>query len=114
MSFELPVFPTFGFEFVLFWLLVIGLATILISDFTFLPLALIHDRLQENYPDPVEYPLVTVIVPAHNEEQNIGNLLNTLLDQSYSNLEILVVNDGSTDNTAQIVKDYRRRGCPTS
>ncbi|HKM78697.1 MAG TPA: glycosyltransferase [Candidatus Bathyarchaeia archaeon] len=104
------VFPASGFEFVLFWLLVIGLATILISDFTFLPLALIHDRLQENYPDPVESPLVTVIVPAHNEEQNIGSLLYTLLDQSYSNLEILVVNDGSTDNTAQIVKDYRRRG----
>jgi cellulose synthase/poly-beta-1,6-N-acetylglucosamine synthase-like glycosyltransferase len=109
MSFGLPVFPTSGFEFVLFWLLVVGLATILISDFTFIPLALIHDRLQE-HPDPKEYPLVTVIVPAHNEEKNIGNLLNTLLDQSYSNLEILVVNDGSTDNTAQIVRDYRRHG----
>jgi cellulose synthase/poly-beta-1,6-N-acetylglucosamine synthase-like glycosyltransferase len=108
MSFSLPFFPTLGFEAILFWLLVIGLATILITDFTFIPLALIHDRLQEKYPDPKEYPLVTVIVPAHNEEKNIGNLLNTLLDQSYPNMEILVVNDGSTDNTAQIVRDYRR------
>jgi biofilm PGA synthesis N-glycosyltransferase PgaC len=105
-----PVVPTSGFEFVLFWLLVIGLATILISDFTFIPLALIHDRLQEHYPDLKEYPLVTVIVPAYNEEQNVGKLLDTLVDQSYPNLEILVVNDGSTDHTAQVARDYRRSG----
>jgi biofilm PGA synthesis N-glycosyltransferase PgaC len=105
-----PVIPTSGLEFVLFWLLVIGLATILISDFTFIPLALIHDRLQEHYPDLKEYPLVTVIVPAYNEEQNLGKLLDTLVDQSYPNLEILVVNDGSTDHTAQVARDYRRSG----
>lgn len=106
----LPPFPTSGTELVFFWLLVIGLATILISDFTFIPLAMIHDRLQTRYPDPgKERPLVTVIVPAYNEEKNLSNLLDSLLEQSYPNFEIIVVNDGSTDGTPQIVRNYMRK-----
>lgn len=106
----LPPLPSSGLDLVFFWLLVVGLATILISDFTFIPLAVIHERLQSRYPDPEkERPLVSVIIPAHNEEKNIGSLLDSLLEQSYPNLEIIVVNDASTDGTAEIVKNYMRK-----
>ena len=103
---SVPPIPTFEAESPLFWLFVIGLATILVSDFTFIPLAIIHDRLQILYEEVRDRPLVTVIVPAYNEERTIGSLLATLVDQSYENLEILVVNDGSTDNTVDAVRGY--------
>lgn len=46
-------------------------------------------------------PLVSVIVPCFNEELTIDNCVKSLLRQRYSNIEILIVNDGSTDNTSQ-------------
>jgi glycosyltransferase involved in cell wall biosynthesis len=51
-------------------------------------------------------PLVSVLIPARNEEKNIGNLLNDLQNQSYSNIEIIVFNDQSTDRTEEIVEAF--------
>jgi chlorobactene glucosyltransferase len=50
--------------------------------------------------------LVSVIIPARNESENIGNILNDLINQHYRNLEIIVVDDDSGDNTAEIVINY--------
>jgi len=47
--------------------------------------------------------LVTVIVPVRNEAKNIGNILEDLRSQTHSNLEIIVFDDQSSDNTAAIV-----------
>ena len=44
-----------------------------------------------------KYPLVSIIIPARNEEENISNCLDSLLSQDYSDLEIIVVNDSSID-----------------
>lgn len=49
---------------------------------------------------------VSVIVPAWNEEVGIKRTLKSLLKNSFMNMEIIVVNDGSTDNTSKIVKEY--------
>ncbi len=48
--------------------------------------------------------LVSVLIPARNEEKNISKILNDLLFQRYKNIEILVFDDQSTDRTASIVK----------
>ena len=54
--------------------------------------------------DKINGPLVTVIMPAFNAENTIGIALNSLLRQSWHNLEIIVINDASTDRTLEIVK----------
>ena len=48
--------------------------------------------------------LVSVIIPFYNEEQYIGDCLISLIKQTYKNIEIICVDDGSTDNGAMIVK----------
>ncbi|MEC4983638.1 MAG: glycosyltransferase family A protein, partial [Oscillatoria sp. PMC 1076.18] len=54
-------------------------------------------------------PLVSVIIPAYNAEAFIERTLISVLDQTYANLEVIVVDDGSRDRTAAIVKDFAAR-----
>lgn len=51
---------------------------------------------------------LTVIVAAYNVEKYIEKCLASLVNQTYKNLKILVVNDGSTDNTKQIIEKYEK------
>lgn len=51
-------------------------------------------------------PLVTVFIPVYNGEKYIRESLESILYQTYQNLEILIVDDGSTDNTVKIVKSF--------
>jgi glycosyltransferase involved in cell wall biosynthesis len=51
-------------------------------------------------------PLVSVIIPAFNAQELIGETLDSILAQSYGNIEIIVVNDGSTDQTSKVVLGY--------
>ncbi|HRI84738.1 MAG TPA: glycosyltransferase family 2 protein [Ignavibacteria bacterium] len=50
-----------------------------------------------------EYGLVSVLIPARNEEINIENCISSVMSQSYTNIEILVYDDSSSDNTPGIV-----------
>jgi glycosyltransferase involved in cell wall biosynthesis len=52
-------------------------------------------------------PLVSVLIPARNEEKNIGNILDDILNQDYAEIEVIVFNDQSEDRTAEIVHEYR-------
>jgi chlorobactene glucosyltransferase len=52
---------------------------------------------------------VSVLIPARNEESNIRRCLESLLHQSYTNYEIVVLDDLSTDRTWEIVSEYARR-----
>jgi chlorobactene glucosyltransferase len=53
-------------------------------------------------------PLVSILIPARNEEENIKKCIDSLIVQDYKNIEILVLDDNSTDNTAEIVKDLAK------
>jgi len=50
-------------------------------------------------------PLVSVLIPARNEEKNIGRCLRSLSKQDYQNLEILVLDDNSSDGTGRVSSD---------
>lgn len=50
--------------------------------------------------------LVSVLIPARNEEKNIGNVIDDLESEAYQNIEVIIFNDESNDRTAEIVKKY--------
>ena len=52
---------------------------------------------------------VTIIVPVYNVEKFIGKCIDSLLAQTYINLEIILVDDGSTDKSGVICDDYHHR-----
>lgn len=54
-------------------------------------------------------PLVSVVIPAHNEAAVIRRTLDSVRQSDYSNYEIIIVDDGSKDRTASIVRDYIRK-----
>lgn len=56
----------------------------------------------------IESPSVSVVVCARNEKENLENYLHTLLNQDYPNYEVIVVNDGSEDDTEIILEHYAR------
>lgn len=53
-------------------------------------------------------PLVSILIPARNEEQNIGRLLKDIQQQKWQNFEVLAFNDQSTDKTAEIVESFTK------
>ena len=52
---------------------------------------------------------ISVIVPVFNLEKYIGRCLDSLIAQTYTDIEILVIDDGSQDNSFQIVREYERK-----
>jgi len=57
----------------------------------------------------VEDPLVSVIIPNYNYSKYLGDCLNSILNQSYLNLEIILVDDGSADSSVTIAKSFGNR-----
>jgi chlorobactene glucosyltransferase len=54
-------------------------------------------------------PLISVLIPARNEEENIRRCLMSLSKQDYPNFEILVLDDNSIDGTAKIVREMAKK-----
>ena len=54
----------------------------------------------------MNYPLVSICIPAYNCAEYIGACLQSILNQTYRNLEIIVVNDGSTDNSSAVIQNW--------
>lgn len=67
------------------------------------------ERLLTNAEPPSEAPLVSVVVPAHNAAETLEATLLSASAQTHRNLEILVIDDGSTDRTAAIAEDIAAR-----
>lgn len=52
---------------------------------------------------------ISIIVPVYNGEEHLKECLDSIVNQEYTNLDIIIVNDGSTDNSLKICQDYSER-----
>jgi cellulose synthase/poly-beta-1,6-N-acetylglucosamine synthase-like glycosyltransferase len=76
----------------------------------------IVSKRRESFLTPQSYPpigpdapLVSILIPARNEEHNIGNCLASLSKLDYPHFEVLVIDDRSTDKTAAIIEEFSSR-----
>ena len=53
--------------------------------------------------------LISIIVPVYNMEQYLERCMNSIWQQTYKNLEIILVDDGSTDNSPKMCDDYAKK-----
>ena len=56
-------------------------------------------------------PLISVVMPCYNEQNSIANSVRCILNQTYENFELIVVDDCSTDNSGEILKGMARKDC---
>jgi chlorobactene glucosyltransferase len=89
---------------------------LLVLLFRLWSLSLLHRTMQayvmsdaEADRPPARAPTLSVLIPARNEEHNIGPCLSAVLQQDYPLLEIIVIDDASTDQTGAIVEDMQRQ-----
>ncbi|MDR2458191.1 MAG: glycosyltransferase family 2 protein [Clostridiales Family XIII bacterium] len=54
-------------------------------------------------------PLISVIVPAYNIENYLDDCINSIINQTYKNLEIIIINDGSSDKTGEIIEHFAKK-----
>ena len=54
----------------------------------------------------MQHPLISVVIPAYNDERFITPAIESVLAQDYQSLELIVIDDGSTDRTREIVKEF--------
>ena len=55
------------------------------------------------------FPLISVIVPIYNVEKYVAECLESICNQTYKNLEIIVVNDGSIDAGKNLVLEWKKK-----
>ena len=51
---------------------------------------------------------VSIIIPIYNAEKYIKRCIDTIINQTYKNIEIIIINDGSTDNSINLINKYNR------
>ena len=51
-------------------------------------------------------PAISVIIPVYNAQEGLGQCIDSLLDQTFSDYEIIILNDGSTDNSLEVIQNY--------
>ena len=54
-----------------------------------------------------QLPLISIIMPCYNAEEYVSDAINSVLEQTYGNVELIIIDDGSTDNSLEICEDYQ-------
>ena len=93
----------------------VGLYSVLTSFVLFNILFISYFRYRDPYADAFnisipenQLPLISIVVPVKNEEEIIETCVRSCLNQTYEKKEIIVINDGSTDNTTNILNNLKQ------
>jgi peptidoglycan-N-acetylglucosamine deacetylase len=86
-----------------------GMSLTFLYSFVNLPLAIYHKKIETEIPEPLIKPLVTIIVPAFNEQVSLKHTIESLIECDYPNKEILIIDDGSTDRTYEIANSFAQK-----
>ena len=95
-----------GYRAIILW----GLTLVFWSTLLMIPLAVYSKHKEDQLPTTPNTPLVSIIIPAYNEEKVIANTITSTIELNYPNKDIIVVDDGSKDNTLQIAKEFQNKG----
>ena len=91
---------------------ILALSLIIQLGFYLIPYTAILRRVRRikrgDVPHTVEQPPVSVIICARNEGDNLNRFLPLVLEQNYENYEVIVVNDGSCDDTKDVIKELQK------
>ena len=96
------------FVFIAVWFLRV-LPMMVISSFYHSYVARLKARARARRNNAPYTPFVSVIIPAYNEQVGLVNTIKTLIASSYPHMEVLIVNDGSTDRTEDVMLDFLRK-----
>jgi len=93
---------------------VIGLYSFLTGSYLFTIFALAYLKYRDPYyadkPLSDHQPLVSIVIPVKNEEERIRNCVESCINSTYRNKEIIIVDDGSTDKTSEILDEINKDG----
>uniref|UniRef100_A0A7C6EAZ1 Glycosyltransferase n=1 Tax=candidate division WOR-3 bacterium TaxID=2052148 RepID=A0A7C6EAZ1_UNCW3 len=80
------------------------LTLLIVRYFFTLIFAYLHYTIPKSVSEQTEFPLVSILVPVYNEGKVIKSVVNSLLNLDYPNYEVIIIDDGSTDDTLPILK----------
>ena len=95
-----------GYRAIILW----GLTLVFWSTLLMIPLSVYSKNKEDQVPTTPNTPLVSILIPAYNEEKVIANTIESTLEINYPHKDIIVIDDGSKDNTLQIAKKYQDTG----
>ena len=90
---------------ILLWAMTISFWTTML----FVPMSVLSKHRENLQPDLTKYPKVSLIIPAYNEEKVIKKTLESMVETKYPRKEIIFVDDGSTDKTLEVAKEFKDR-----
>lgn len=88
-------------------IVIVSIGILTLAYFPLAVLAELHPRRKVVFDSPD--PLVSIIVPAYNEEKVIANCVESILASAYANFEVIMVNDGSQDGTLAVMQQFKDR-----